>query len=128
MLGIVIMLFKIILIDFGGRAALEKGERRENEGIRDSQPSDSPCNLENMPRGLAVITLAQREARPQPIWWGGTAFAAFAPFPLFSQIDPVPQRGHQRHNREKKRGKERVYNNNNNNNKTLGGATTTQSV
>lgn len=39
-------------------------------GIRDSQPGDSPGNLENMPCGLAVITLAQREARPQPICWG----------------------------------------------------------
>lgn len=39
-------------------------------GTRDSQASESPCNLENMPCGWAAITLARREARPQPIWWG----------------------------------------------------------
>lgn len=59
-------------------------------GNRDSQPSDSPCNLENMPCGLAVITLAQREARPQPIWRGEQPSLSLPCFISPSEIDSVP--------------------------------------
>lgn len=79
--------------------------RSMQPGYRDSQPSDSPGNLENMPCGLAVITLAQREARPQPIWWGEQPSLSLQCFISPSEIDFVPQRRHLRHNRAERRQK-----------------------
>lgn len=40
-----------------------------------------------MPCGLAVITLAQKEARPQPIWWGEQPSLSLQRF-----ISPSPSR------------------------------------
>lgn len=89
---------KIILINIGGGEALQRLLRRGTvgnactmqSGNRDSQPGDSPCNLENMPCGLAVITLAQREARPQPIWRGEQPSLSLPCFISPSEIDSVP--------------------------------------
>lgn len=65
----IIVLIKISPVNLGGVFLwMELWEMHAQSGSRDSQPSESPGNLENMPCGLAVIALAQTEARPQPIW------------------------------------------------------------
>lgn len=113
----IIMLVKIISINIGGSAALQRLFRRAlwethaqcSQATEDSQPSDSPGNLENMPCGLAVITLAQREARPQPIWWGRTASSVFAAFHLLLPDRLRPPEEPEKREREREEKKAKVY-------------------
>lgn len=98
------MLIKIIMIDIVGSGALETGScgKRTHNAVRQQRlttQSDSLCNLENMPCGLAVITLARREARPLTIWRGEQPSLSAPCFISPSQIDSAPQRRHLRHNR-----------------------------
>lgn len=80
-----------------------------HSGNSDSQPSDSPGNLENMPCGLAVKTLAQKEARPQTIWWGEKPSLSLQCFNSSSEVDFVPLRKHQRHNKAEKRKNNKFF-------------------
>lgn len=119
MVVVILFLIKIISSNIGGSGALQGLLRRAlwemhaqcSQATETHNPSDSPGNLENMPCGLAVITLAQREARPQPIWWGEQPSLSLECFISPSEIDFVPQRRHLRHNRAEKRKKKTVLKN-----------------